>query len=466
VRKILFLIILILIVPLSAASLKRRVLVIPFDNTLKVKNYAWMSLSIAENLKTGLVDSGKFEVLDVTLLQQIEPGVRIQNLTAKDASLLAQRVNCEAVIVGRYIISKEGQKVNALIQTEGVDALSKESVLIKSEYAEVDAAIFETVQTLSTQIANEFGNKLSPIVASDAKRNDRIEKLIRRLQVPPKGYIDTLAIAGMTLSPEFDIDIFEYLASFSDEATAYSEQAKIEYTLWRENKKILVNSTAADCKNFVCPKVATGTTLTLSREKIETPKYTIQVVKSRPKAETRWWVAAGYPYILPRGTITNGPDKAFFGEQIPLGQLRGFANLEAGLSIAKWQPFSTLRWSFLLQNYFMQGSLTQTTGSGLTTSMLSSGGGVRIDYPFWFASGKYGIAPHLDVTAHYQRLFASFTSTATNLFAVAPELGFTQFFALSDKMRLLLTIGGGAFIYSGQQLAYARASFGVEFAVR
>ena len=116
----------------SAAELKRRVLVLPFDNTLKNKNYNWMSDSIAQNLKDDLLKSERFEVLDVTLLRKIDPNMKFQNLDAKNASAVAARLNCEVAVVGRFSVRKEGKKEIVTFEADGVDALETQTVVVKN----------------------------------------------------------------------------------------------------------------------------------------------------------------------------------------------------------------------------------------------------------------------------------------------------------------------------------------------
>lgn len=69
-----------------------------------------MSDSISENLKTELLKSGRFEILDVTLLRKIDPQIQFANLDAGNASAFALRLNCEVAIVGRYTVKKQGHR--------------------------------------------------------------------------------------------------------------------------------------------------------------------------------------------------------------------------------------------------------------------------------------------------------------------------------------------------------------------
>ena len=69
---------------------------------------------------------------------------------------------------------------------------------------------------------------------------------------------------------------------------------------------------------------------------------------------------------------------------------------------------------------------------------------------------------------HYPRYFRELSGTAFNAMALAPEIGMNQYFRFGYKLRWrwVLTLAAGSFILSGQNLSYARASLGVEYAFK
>lgn len=166
----------------AADQVKRRIMVIPFDNMLANKNHDWMSEAISDNLRAEILKSGRFEVMDAMLLRKINPKIQFAKLSDTEATKLAAKMNCEAVIIGRYFIKKKEGKETALIQAEGVDAISGKSVLLKSQNADMDAAIFAKVQDLAQTIADEFNDKLAAVGLNSVKRDAKLEQLIVRLE--------------------------------------------------------------------------------------------------------------------------------------------------------------------------------------------------------------------------------------------------------------------------------------------
>jgi TolB-like protein len=280
--------------PLSAAELKRRVLVLPFDNTRKNKNYNWMSDSIAQNLKDDLLKSERFEVLDVTLLRKIDPNMKFQNLDAKNASAVAARLNCEVAVVGRFSVRKEGKKEIVTFEADGVDALETQTVVVKNTEAPINAEIFDTVDKLAQSISDELATKLRPLDAASFKRNNKLEILIRRLENPPKGFLDDLQIIGLKLNPAFDIDTFEYEVAMTYDDMKEFPKVRFEYQYWGDRKTPVVTTEKLDCKNEDCTITGHLPVLKLAAsKKPDAVSYTLRFRDARP-AWADYWPVVGY----------------------------------------------------------------------------------------------------------------------------------------------------------------------------
>lgn len=464
----------------AAETLKRRVLVLPFENVLKNKNYAWMSDSISENVKTELLKSGRFEILDVTLLRKIDPQIQFANLDAGNASAFALRLNCEVAIVGRYTVKKQGTQELVNFEADAVDALEKKSVVVKNQDATVNAEIFDTVGKLAVSISDELILKLAPLDAGDFKRDDKLERLIYRLEHPPKGFLDSLSLIGAPetgsarLEPKFDIDTYDYDVYVSYDQADGVDGYVLDYQYWGKRLNPGISVSNGSCTAAKCTFTSRNPTITLTRTSSETDmayKLRIHLPDPRGPLVTRWWVSAGYPSTTSLGVLGHSNAAALARDgKMAFDDMRGMAHIEAGIGSERWQLGHGLKWALVTQFFYANGTLPEfSDDSGYTVKlqMLSAGGGLRLDRPVWFA-GRYGLSPFVGIYAHYQTFFreAGFGSLSTAAFA--PELGLNQYyrFGFKQRWRWLLTLAVGSFIYSGQNLSYARANLGVEYAFK
>lgn len=439
-----------------------------------------MSESVADNLKTELLKSGRFLVMDVALLRKIDPNMQFVNLTDVEVSALAQRLNCEGAVIGRYFISRKDGKDKALIQTEGVDTLTKKSVVIKSQYAELDGAIFTTVQELAVLISQEMNEKLPPLSSKMARRDAKLEKLIARLENPPKGFLDAVNLTQMRVSPEFDIDTFVYDAEFSSSKAEQTKEFEYELLTWGRTTKPVVETDGIACKGLKCTVQKSESQLIITKDKQKDIKYVIRLhadkdlfpaEREAPKPFVgRWWLTAGYPYMKSIAVANQAtPQYMAIDGPLPLSSLSGFGFLETGISPARRQFPAGIKWAFALQFAYANGSFSEYSASYPTKAqinMLSGGGGLRFDRPFYF--GKvYSLAPAIGLYIHYQRYFRSL-GTGYNLMAVVPEIGLNQYFRFGavSNWNLVISVMAGSFIFANENLSYVRGSLGVEYALR
>jgi TolB-like protein len=407
----------------AGENINRRILIIPFDNMLSNKNYDWMSESISENLKAEILKSGRFSVMDATLLRKVNPNIQFANLTDIEATKLAVKLNCDAAIIGRYFIRKKGGKENVLIQTEGVDAISQKSVLIKSQYSEMDAAMFATVQNLAIAIAGEFNDSLPAITTKDVKRDAKLERFIARTENPPKGFIDTIGFGKFEISPEFDIDIFDYDVVVGRESTK-NRKISLSYELWGKKIRPVIGGDNLTCGADACLLTSDQATLTIASSsradavkyqfKIRLAERDLQQEKSTAKqdalhADHRIHAFATGGAVLPIGYSENYLNKGVFGRgavAIKLGRFfvpyaaggaflssgknsissTGFYFANAGLA----QPIH-LTQSISLMPYLAAGILAGSLKSNVAVAEIlvpALDGGL---YLSWFFSQQVGV---------------------------------------------------------------------------
>lgn len=459
----------------AAEGLKRRVLVLPFDNILKNKNYQWMSDSIAENLKTELLKTGRFEVLDVTLLRKIDANIQFANLDAKNASGIAGRLNCEVAIVGRFSIKTAGGEQIVNFEADGVDALESKSVVIKQESAPVNAEIFDTVSKLAVSISDELNQKLQPLDASEFKRDNKLEKLIYRLGHPPVGFLDSIRVGNLRLQPAFDIDIFEYDVNLSYEEAAENKTIEFSYEYWGKRSRPHIASQGMHCNAEQCTVASENPVLTLAFDtKPDARKYRIRFhyPDARGPIIARYWATAGYPYMTSLSILgMSNPTALDQGSALPLGSMRGIANLELGLMPGRWQILPRqVRWAVVAQSFYGRGDFAQydqANPATVSVQLFSVGGGLRFDR-IWTWGKRYSMAPFFAVGLHYQKYFRDFSAHALNTISVNPEIGLSQYYRAQAKSPwyYVFTAAAGSFLYAGQNLAYFRVNIGIEYVIQ
>lgn len=312
---------------LSAAELKRRVLVLPFDNVQHDRDFSWLSDSIAENLKNNLLKSNRFEVLDVTLLRKIDPAVDFRNLTAENATAFAKRLNCEVAVVGRFNIRKTGKETLLAIETDGVDALETKAVVAKRNEAHADAALFDVVEKLAAEISEELTQKLAPLDADNFKRDNKLEKLIRRLEKPPTGFLDELAIETLRFEPEFDIDMFEYAIRLNYRDADRYPKFRVSYQYWGKRfEPGMAGSKDLKCAADICTITGPNPVLELTKTaQDKTLVYRVRIELPDPRGPiiARWWVTAGYPYLTSASALGQASPTAIEPDsKLELGAMR------------------------------------------------------------------------------------------------------------------------------------------------
>lgn len=449
---------------------KRRVLVIPFDNIQANANFQWMSESMSDNLKVELEKSGRYQVMDVSILKRVNASLDYTNLTAAEATKLAQKLNCEAALIGRFFMAKRASRERIIIQTEGVDTISGKTVFTISESAEAGATLFNTVQNLAEMSANELGEKLPPFNPKNVRRNAKLERLIYHLDHTPIGFLDNFEVTNFKLEPEFDIDIFEYEIHTDLIGHARKREFQYDFLVWGKITKPEVKTEGLTCTSTQQCEIQNDLAIITLSQKRQT--YRFKIIHEEPPAQitARGWVTMGYP-MLKSFAFANksNPQSLQSDGLIPLNSLSGLLAVEAGYSPAQYQLPKKIKWSMVAQVYLGRGDFFQTATDYLpkiALGFLSIGGGIRLDRSFYIKNW-YAISPVIGVTVHYQTFYKSSLFDAIIGTAVAPEIGLNQTFRIfkEAKWRLMLSTMAGTFIYAQQSLSYIRASLGVEYAM-
>ena len=476
---------------LVAKNLKPRVLVIPFDNVLVNKDAEWMKESIAENLKEELITTSRFDVMDVQLLRMINPDIHFADLTQKEATPMAQKLNCEAAIIGRFIAKDKNGLMTALIQIEAVNTITGETIVIESQNTDIDGSIFSKIKMLSEKIANEFVKKLPAIDAKKNTRSSHLEKIIYRLEHPPKGFFDTLAfsvpgldekqIKKIKFKPDFDIDTFTYDLYLPEG----SKQLEFKYDIWGKNFTPSVNIAAESCTPKNCEIKNDESEMLISRtndkknpndaKKTENSEYSykIRIHRQPPPGPIlgRMWINAGYPYMKSLSLINpeGNPGTMTSGGLIPFDQMSGILSLEAGFAPGRWQLPAGLNWALVTHFQYAKGELpfdNSGTVYKAEINLFSMGAGLRIDRPFML-SKVYGISPMIGIYTHYQIFSHAASGSSFYLIGLNPELGLVQYIQLgSSKYRISISTIVGSYIYKAQNLSYFKASGGIEYAFK
>lgn len=455
-------------------AVKRRVLVLPFDNLSKSVNFNWMVDSIAENLKDELLKSDQYEILDVSLLRQIDDKMNFDNLDARGAAGFARRLNCEVAIVGRFKVTSGLGRDLIHIEAEAVDALEDKSVVVLREDTAINAEIFSKVGALAPEIITRLNAVLRPLDASSFRRDNRLEILIRRLQYPPVGFLDSIRVKQLKLEPDFDIDRFEYDVYLDYEQAHDIPMIDLDIQYWARRTKPHLKMKGMVCEKLVCKATAADAELEIAyNEAPDAKKYTIRFHYPDPRGPiiARYWLSLGYPAMKSFAVQgMSNPGALNASEKFPLDAMRGYALMEMGVIPGRWQflPLE-IRYSLVGQLSYGSGAFKQYLPENptlLQISMLSAGGGVRFDRLFQ-VSKFYGFAVFLGVYAQRQLFFRDQIGTNLQISSLQPEAGINQFFRLGrSRFSLMVTAAVGAYLYEMQNLSYFRMSMGVEYAIK
>jgi TolB-like protein len=167
---------------IDSTVIPRRVLILPLVNVTHSKEHDWMRQSLADNLKTQLIKSKKFSVLDALTATEIFPDIRMDNLSHAEAVKLAKRLNCEIVTQGRFIV--QGGRFR--LEMEAADANTGNALSAEKADGKLDGSMFTTIDTVVETLTADMVAKAPPLPTSEVHRDTEIEnKLNARATVAP-----------------------------------------------------------------------------------------------------------------------------------------------------------------------------------------------------------------------------------------------------------------------------------------
>lgn len=153
---------------------------------------------------------------------------------------------------------------------------------------------------------------------------------------------------------------------------------------------------------------------------------------------------------------------------MPLGSFKGIMAAELAFVPGIQLPHK-IEVGLVFQYFYGGGNIAQYSGDvpSIPMNFSSMGGGLRVDRAFWFTP-NLGIAPFFGLAMHYQNFYRSADAgggAELVTAAIAPEIGAHQYFRFGPEgFRFFLGAVGGMFIYSGQNMTYARVTLGAEYA--
>ncbi|MBX3720207.1 MAG: hypothetical protein KF713_00060 [Turneriella sp.] len=146
-------------------------LILPLENVTHSKEHDWMRQSLADNLKTQLIKTKKFDVLDAKTATEIFPEVRMDSLSRAEAVKLATRLNCEAVTQGRFIV--QGGRFR--LEMEAADAATGNSIGAEKADGKLDGSMFVTIDTVVDTLTADMVAKAPALPASEIRRDTQVE---------------------------------------------------------------------------------------------------------------------------------------------------------------------------------------------------------------------------------------------------------------------------------------------------
>lgn len=154
------------------AGMRRRVLILPLTNTTKNSAHDWLKTSLADNLKTEIIRTKRFDVLDEKAALKIYPTLKFENLSQNEAATVAKGLNCELVTQGRFTVV--GQKFR--LEMEATDATTGKFIAAEKADGRLDSTMFSTIDTVVEALAADLGRTAPPLLANDNHRSIEIEK--------------------------------------------------------------------------------------------------------------------------------------------------------------------------------------------------------------------------------------------------------------------------------------------------
>lgn len=152
----------------QAQELRRRVLILPLDNLSKSPDHEWLRTALAENLKTQLIKTKRFDIMDARGAKSIHSDLKIDNLSTAEAVMAAKRLNCEVVAQGRFMVI--GEKFR--LEMDATDVITEKPIGAAKADGKLDSTLFSTIDSVVEAMAREL-TVIPPLSAAIAQQRDR-----------------------------------------------------------------------------------------------------------------------------------------------------------------------------------------------------------------------------------------------------------------------------------------------------
>jgi TolB-like protein len=149
-------------------GLRRRVLILPLDNLSRSPDHEWLRTALAENLKTQLIKTKRFDIMDSRGAKSIYPDLKIDNLSTSEAIIAAKRLNCEVVAQGRFMVI--GEKFR--LEMDATDVIAEKPIGAAKADGKLDSTLFSTIDSVVENLAREL-TIVPPLPSSIAQQRDK-----------------------------------------------------------------------------------------------------------------------------------------------------------------------------------------------------------------------------------------------------------------------------------------------------
>ena len=223
---------------LEKKVIKRKILILPFQNINNVNKYQFLSTSLRDALNAELLTSDLYSILSFAEISNEINVLGLNELEATDeinANKVALKMKADVIIIGTYIIIEDKIKV----QMKAIDAHEKQTVISINMQGDVDLDIFRIIDVSVKDMAKRMYEKLPPITDDYFIQQRR---LLRQKYLTPKVKVGIGLTAGGAVFvlaglPIFIYDVAGYSSIVKDNlynnprtAVGYQEYLKTSYT--------------------------------------------------------------------------------------------------------------------------------------------------------------------------------------------------------------------------------------------
>ena len=185
----------------SKKIIKRKILILPFQNINEVNKYKFLSTSLRDALNGELLDSNLYIILSFS---EINNKIQQMSINEKDvtnennANKLAIKMKADVIIIGTYIILNDKIK----LQMKAIDVHEKQTIISINTQGDADLDIFRIIDESVKDMAQKMHEKLP--LSRSASQSDIEKDLEEVREFIEEGYKIIKVKVGL-LSPKGDI---------------------------------------------------------------------------------------------------------------------------------------------------------------------------------------------------------------------------------------------------------------------